>query len=176
MSDTSKKFVLIMRDRRNVTRARRAKLYADGSIVWKKKLYYYSNDPRALTYYPTKPHLYGFTLGLLPAHNVREENSLPILIDHKHKDRHVIDKQAWINGSNGMPDVIPENPYQYEGSDIAHKFKESNVVGGLAIAARKAQSGQDFQKHMMYGIFAIAGLLLVILAMFVNSTGLLKLW
>lgn len=159
------KFVLLIRDRRNITRPRRAVLHADGSITYKKYLYYYSD--KALTFYPTKPNLLGFTTGLLPAHYVRLDNSCPLILSK--------------NGTtpipkNGYPDIIPENPYGYEASDIAHKFKESNVVGGLATAARKSQQADMTQKYIFYCLAAILCVVILSAAVLINGMGILKLW
>lgn len=81
-----------------------------------------------------------------------------------------------IKEPTGKADIIPESPYDFEGSEVAHKFKESNVVGGLATAARKSQQADMTQKYIVGGIAAILVSVIIGLAVIINGMGILKLW
>lgn len=164
--EKAKTFYLLMEDRTGQVRPRRAKIYPDGAIVWKKYLYYYVKD--AIRYYPTKLALWNIGQGRWPAHLVHEDNALPL------KDRKNLVMKQGI--PNITPVASPNNPYEYESAEVAQKFRESNVVGGLAVAARKAQQPDMTQKYIMYGIAAIAAAIVIGFAIIINGMGILKLY
>lgn len=152
---SSSKVVLLVKDRFNHWRPRRATLLDDRSVDWRGRTFLYS--PRAVGYWPTLLTRVGLTKTWMPCIVVDEDVPLPMLM---------------------QPTVIMEDGsarlavYQHDSSADLHGFKKSTLTRQLVNAAQK-ESASDVLKVLVIGALVAAGLGVLLLLYIISKLGIL---